>query len=118
MIKRKSMKPWMTRTGLYLAIGAALTIATVAHSSYTYEHASEWFPEVPMHVSDYRRLTIWGWPLNFILDSPLGQKSESIDLKDELYLSCFLADWTLWTAAAAVAGTISESVRSGKNNQS
>jgi hypothetical protein len=106
------MKTWIIRASLCLAGSAALTLATIAHSSFDYLHASKWFPDVPLHVSDYRRVTTWGWPLHFIGDSPLGQKPGLIDFRDDFYLDSVLVDWILGAIAIAVLAITIQKIRS------
>jgi hypothetical protein len=106
------MKTWSIRAGLCLAVSAAVTSASIAHSSFDYLHASKWFPDVPLHASDYRRVKTWGWPLSFIGDSPLGQKPELIDFKDDFYLDSALFNWGLWAIAIAVLAITVQKIRS------
>jgi hypothetical protein len=106
------MKAWSIRASLCLAASAALTLATITYSSFDYLHASKWFPDVPLHASDYRRVKTWGWPLHFIGDSPLGQKSELIDFGDDFHLDSALFDWGLWAIAIAVLAITVQKIRS------
>ena len=98
------MKQWFWRITTLIAASALLTFATLIKSDYEYVHASKWDPAVPLHESTAFRITLWGWPMRFVSDSPLSDRWEALDFGDEFHLTSFILDWGLWLMGLSSAG--------------
>lgn len=85
-----------------LAAGGVLSAASLAVRRSDYIHASEWYPRVPLHESTYLEVSVWGWPLSFVRDSPLHGETGSIGAGDDVFPVSLGIDWAVFSASTAL----------------
>jgi hypothetical protein len=83
---------------LSVGVGLLLTVATMAVEGGA--------GAVPPGPSDF--VTVWGWPLPYFYDNPVGVGAEVVTLQDTFVRLHFVMDWLIFAIIAGVVITAAE----------
>lgn len=97
---------WLRHSITVFGVGLLITVGTIARSGTEYFHESRWNPTVSLDRSNYRPVTVWGWPAYVIVDGPAGMENSRIDRGDDFRGRALVIDLALWTLCAAIVYSI------------